>query len=78
MKNLAFDLDFADSKAVFTEVDPADAAYTNVGGGHYPVQGPGGRWVPEAIGVVLSAGATVQSIEVFGGVCVCALLAHAI
>ena len=67
LKNLAFDLDFADSKALFTEVDPDDAAYTNVGGGQYPVQGPGGRWVPEAVGVVLSAGVTVQSYKGFWG-----------
>jgi outer membrane receptor protein involved in Fe transport len=67
MKNLALDLDFADSKALFTEVDPADAAYTNMGVGHYPVQGPGGRWVPEAVGLVLSAGATVQSYKGFWG-----------
>ncbi|HTZ46380.1 MAG TPA: TonB-dependent receptor [Verrucomicrobiae bacterium] len=65
-KNVAFDLDFADSKALFTEVDPDDAAYTDVPG-HYPVQGPGGRWVPEAVGVVLSAGATVQSYKGFWG-----------
>ena len=67
VKNLAFDLDFADSKALFTEVDPDDAAYVNVGGGRYPVQGPGGRWVPEAVGLVLSAGATVQSYKGFWG-----------
>jgi len=65
-KNLAFDLDFGDSKALFTEVDPDDAAYTNVPG-HYPVQGLGGRWVPEAVGVVLSAGVTVQNYKGFWG-----------
>ena len=67
LKHLAFDFDFADSKALFTEVDPDDAAYTNVGAGKYPVQGPGGRWVPEAVGVVLSAGATVQSYKGWWG-----------
>lgn len=66
LRNLAFDLDFADSNALFTEIDPDDAAYTNVSG-QYPVQGPGGRWVPEAVGVVLSAGATVQSYKGFWG-----------
>jgi hypothetical protein len=67
MKNLVFDLDFADSKALFTEVDPDDAAYTNPGGDKYPVQGPGGRWVPEAVGVVLSAGVTVPNYKGFWG-----------
>jgi Carboxypeptidase regulatory-like domain/TonB-dependent Receptor Plug Domain/TonB dependent receptor-like, beta-barrel len=66
-KNLAFDLDFADSRALFTEVDPADAAYTNVGSGQYPVQGPGGKWVPEAVGIVLSSGVTVQNYKGFWG-----------
>ncbi len=65
--HLAFDLDFADSWARFTEVDPDDAAYTNPGGGQYPVQGPGGKWVPEAVGIVLSAGATVQNYKGFWG-----------
>ncbi len=41
LKNLAFDLDFADSKALFTEVDPDDAAYTNVGGGQVSCARPG-------------------------------------
>jgi len=67
MKNLVFDLDFADSRARFTEVDPDDAAYTNPGGGQYPVQGPGGKWVPEAVGVVLSAGVTVPNYKGFWG-----------
>ena len=66
-KHLAFDFDFADSKALFTQVDPADAAYTNVGGGQYPVQGPGGKWVPEAVGLVISSGVTVQSYKNFWG-----------
>ncbi|MFZ0311564.1 MAG: TonB-dependent receptor [Candidatus Korobacteraceae bacterium] len=65
-EHLAFDLDFADSRALFTQIDPADAAYTNVSG-QYPVQGPGGRWVPEAVGVVLSSGITVQSYKGFWG-----------
>ena len=78
VKNLAFDLDFADSKALFTEVDPDDAADVNVGGGRYPVQGPGGRRVPEAVGLVLSAGATVQSYKGFWEVCVCVTLDRAI
>ncbi len=65
-EHLAFDLDFANSRALFTQIDPADAAYTNVSG-QYPVQGPGGRWVPEAVGVVLSSGITVQSYKNFWG-----------
>ena len=66
-QNLVFDLDFANSWARFTEVDPDDAAYTNPGGGQYPVQGPGGKWVPEAVGVVLSAGVTVPNYKGFWG-----------
>jgi hypothetical protein len=66
-KHLVFDFDFADSRALFTQIDPTDAAYTNVGGGKYPVQGPGGRWVPEAVGVVISSGVTVQSYKGFWG-----------
>ena len=67
LEHLAFDFDFADSRALFSQVDPFDAAYTNVGGGLYPVQGPGGRWVPEAVGVVISSGVTVQSYKGFWG-----------
>ena len=67
LEHLAFDLDFADSKALFTEVDPDDAAYTNPGSGQYPVQGPGGKWVPEAVGLVLSSGVTVQNYKGFWG-----------
>ena len=66
-KHLVVDFDLADSKALFTQVDPADAAYTNVGGGQYPVQGPGGKWVPEAVGLVISSGVTVQSYKNFWG-----------
>jgi len=67
LKNLVFDLDFADSRARFTEVDADDAAYVNVGDRQYPVQGPGGKWVPEAVGVVLSSGVTVPSYKGFWG-----------
>ena len=66
-RHLAFDFDFADSRALFTQIDPADAAYTNVGGGQYPVQGPGGRLVPEAVGVVISSGVTLHSLNRFSG-----------
>ena len=67
LRHVAFDFDFADSRALFTQIDPADAAYINVGGGQYPVQGPGGKWVPEAVGVVISSGVTVQSYKNFWG-----------
>src|SRR5208282_1605062 len=33
LEHWAFDLDMADSRALFTQIDPEDAAYTNVGGG---------------------------------------------
>ncbi len=66
-RHLAFDFDFADSRALFTQIDPDDAAYTNVGGGQYPVQGPGGRLVPEAVGVVISSGVTLHSLNRFSG-----------
>ena len=67
LPHLAFDLDFADSRARFTQLDPDDAAYTNVGDGRYPVPGPGGKWVPEAVGTVISSGITVQSYKSFWG-----------
>ena len=67
LEHWAFDFDLADSRAQFTQIDPGDAAYTNVGGGQYPVQGPGGRWVPEAVGLVISSGVTVQSYKGFWG-----------
>ncbi len=61
----AFDLDIADSRAQFTRIDPDDAAYTNLGGGQYPVQGPGGKLVPEAIRVVISSGVTLHDYKGF-------------
>jgi len=54
---VAFDFDFAYSKALFTEIDPDDAAPDS----------PGGRYVPEAVGLVISAGATVQNYKNFWG-----------
>jgi hypothetical protein len=65
MEHLVFDLDMADSRAQFTEIDPDDAAYTNVGGGQYPVQGPGGKLVPEAVRVVISSGITLHDYKGF-------------
>jgi hypothetical protein len=50
LPRLAFDFDLADSRALFTEIDPSDAAPNS----------PGGRWVPEAVGLVIASGVTVQ------------------
>jgi len=57
LQHLAFDFDFADSKALFTTIDPDDAAPGS----------PGGRYVPEAVGVVISSGITVQQFKGFWG-----------
>ena len=65
VEHLSFDFDLADSRAQFTQVDPADAAYVNQGGGQYPVQGPGGKLVPEAVKLVISAGATLHEYKGF-------------
>jgi len=51
----AFDFDLADSRAFFTEIDPDDAAPNS----------PGGKRVPEAVGVVASAGATMHDYKRF-------------
>jgi outer membrane receptor protein involved in Fe transport len=64
-EHLAVDLDIADSRAQFTQTDPADAAYTNLSGGQYPVQGPGGKLVPEAVRVVSSSGLTLHDYKGF-------------
>jgi hypothetical protein len=56
-EHLAFDFDFADSKAIFTMIDAVDAAPGS----------PGGKWVPEAVGLVISSGMTVQSYKGFWG-----------
>jgi hypothetical protein len=57
MDHLAFDFDFADSKALFTSIDEDDAAPDS----------PGGRYVPEAVEMVISAGMTVQQYKNFWG-----------
>ena len=64
-EHLILDLDIADSRARFTEIDPDDAAYTNVSGAPYPVQGPGGKLVPEAVRVVISSGVTLHDYKGF-------------
>ena len=53
LEHLVFDFDFADSKALFTAIDPDDAAPGS----------PGGKYVPEAVGLASSSGATVQSYK---------------
>ena len=65
LEHLAVDFDLADSCARFTQIDPDDAAYTNPGGGQYPVQGPGGYRVPEAVEWVISSGATLHDYKGF-------------
>ena len=66
-EHLAFDFDIADSRAQFTQIDPADAAFTNLGGRQYPVQGAGGKLVPEAVKVVISSGVTLHDFRRFSG-----------
>ena len=68
MEHLAFDFDIADSRAQFTQIDPDDAAYINptaADGLTYPVQGPGGKLVPEAVRVVISSGVTLHDYKGF-------------
>ncbi len=55
LEHWAFDFDFADSRAFFTEIDPDDAAPNS----------PGGTRVPEAVGLVASAGATMHDYKRF-------------
>jgi TonB-dependent Receptor Plug Domain len=57
LEHLAFDFDLADSKALFTSIDAGDAAPGS----------PGGKWVPEAVGLVISSGIKVQSYKGFWG-----------
>jgi hypothetical protein len=56
-KNLAIDFDLANSKALFTELDEDDAAPDS----------PGGKRVPEAVGLVISSGITVPDVVGFLG-----------
>ena len=53
LTHLAFDFDLADSRALFTAIDAVDAAPGSAGG----------RRVPEAVGLVISSGATVQAYK---------------
>jgi len=51
----AFDFDMLDSRALFSTIDPDDAAPNS----------PGGKWVPEAVGWVIAAGATLHDVKGF-------------
>jgi hypothetical protein len=62
VKHLAFDLDLADSIARFTSTDAADAAPITPGS---TTLGPGGTRVPEAVGIVISAGVTLHDVKGF-------------
>jgi hypothetical protein len=55
LEHVAFDFDLANSKALFTEIDEDDAAPNS----------PGGRRVPEAVGLVISSGIIVHSYRGF-------------
>ncbi|HUK41812.1 MAG TPA: TonB-dependent receptor, partial [Candidatus Acidoferrales bacterium] len=57
LEHWAFDFDLAGSRALFTEIDTDDAAPNS----------PGGRLVPEAVGLVASAGATMHDYKRFSG-----------
>ena len=54
---MAFDFDLADSRALFTTIDEDDAAPDS----------PGGKWVPEAVGLVISSGITLHDLNRFSG-----------
>jgi hypothetical protein len=55
LEHWALDFDLADSRAFFTEIDAADAAPGS----------PGGKWVPEAVGLVASSGITMHDYKRF-------------
>jgi outer membrane cobalamin receptor len=57
LEHLAFDFDLANSRALFTAVDADDAAPGS----------PGGRRVPEAVGLVISSGVTLHGFKGFSG-----------
>jgi len=54
-EHLALDFDLANSKALFTTIDDGDAAPNS----------PGGKHVPEAVGVVISSGVTLHDLKGF-------------
>jgi hypothetical protein len=51
LEHWAFDFDLADSKALFTTIDEEDAAPDS----------PGGKRVPEAVGLVIASGVTLHN-----------------
>ncbi|HLV85871.1 MAG TPA: TonB-dependent receptor [Candidatus Sulfotelmatobacter sp.] len=51
----AFDFDISDSRALFSTIDPHDAAPNS----------PGSKWVPEAVGWVIATGATLHDVKGF-------------
>ena len=55
LEHLAFDFDIADSRALFTAIDGDDAAPDS----------PGGKRVPEAVGLVISSGITLHDLKGF-------------
>ncbi len=55
LEHVAFDFDIADSRALFTTIDGDDAAPDS----------PGGKRVPEAVGVVISSGITLHDVKRF-------------
>ena len=54
-EHLALDFDFANSKALFATIDEGDAAPNS----------PGGKRVPEAVGLVISSGVTLHDYAGF-------------
>jgi hypothetical protein len=54
-EHLAFDFDLANSRALFTTIDGDDAAPDS----------PGGKRVPEAVGLVIASGVTLHGYEGF-------------
>ena len=66
--HVVFDFDMADSRAQFTQIDAADAAFINpnsTNGLSYPEQLAGGKHVPEAVGTVISSGITLHDYKCF-------------
>ncbi|WP_420236131.1 TonB-dependent receptor [Telmatobacter bradus] len=69
-EHLTIDMDMADSRAQFTQIDPDDAAFANptaANGLSYPEQLAGGKLVPEAVKVVISSGVTLHDYKGFTG-----------
>ena len=54
---MTIEFDLADSRALFRTIDAVDAAPNS----------PGGRWVPEAVGVVVASGVTLHDYKHFSG-----------